>query len=396
MQRIRQRGTVGTESELVGAARAGDKRAFGELLTHYKPMMHAVVHRMITNDFFTDDVLQEASIHAFLSLDTLRDAGRFRSWLYGITRNVCLMFLRVQRIRSVSLDFLMDVGGEPASETPDPEEIAERLELRHALMRCLDRLSPLSRETVLLFYYEGFSLEEISALLAVSVTTVKGRLHRARQRMRDMLVAVETLEEGEDMMMPVTLVDVVMRETTWSGAPVKNYVLVLMSEEKRRAFTIWVGEYEGLAIAYKLNGYHASRPMTQTFMSRLIEASGATLERVTINQLKDDVYYATAYLNIDGVTKEIDARPSDAIGLALYMDAPLFVSEQVLELAGFDIPNELQANGRGRAAIQSMLEAETERLQKIQHEKTANKTEEQQHTSLERDAKDIIESVFSP
>jgi hypothetical protein len=80
----------------------------------------------------------------------------------------------------------------------------------------------------------------------------------------------------------------------------------------------------------------------------------------------------------------------------LWLDAPLLVSEQVLELAGFDIPEQHKPVGRGRAAIQTMLEEETDRLQKIQHEKMADRIKEQLHSSFQRDAKDIIESVFSP
>jgi RNA polymerase sigma-70 factor (ECF subfamily) len=154
-------------------------------------MMCAIIWRMVGMHFVADDLLQEASVQAYLSLDALRDPARFHVWLYGITRNVCLMFLRVQRVRSISLEFLMDIGGEPVAQTTDPQEAAERLELRQTIMRCLDQLSPALREAVMLFYYDGFTLEETSALLAVSSNTIKGRLHRARQQIRDLLIAVE-------------------------------------------------------------------------------------------------------------------------------------------------------------------------------------------------------------
>lgn len=75
-------------------------------------MVRAVIRRMVSDSLFTDDLYQEAILQAYLSLDRLQDDGRFRSWLYGITRHVCLMYLRVQRIQSISLEFLTDAGHE--------------------------------------------------------------------------------------------------------------------------------------------------------------------------------------------------------------------------------------------------------------------------------------------
>jgi len=178
-------------------------------------------------------------------------------------------------------------------------------------------------------------------------------------------------------MIPVKLVDVVVREREIElteeqkqrlGESMpdvelserytrKHYQLVLMEETGHRALVVWIGEYEGLAIAAKLNGRETARPLTQVFMHRLIEASGATLERVEISALKDEVFYATAYLRVNDEMKSVDARPSDAIALALYTDTPLFVSDDVMSNAGIAIPDNFAPTGKGLAEIQARLES---------------------------------------
>ncbi len=349
---------TGDEESLVQAARRGDKAAFGVLAERYTPMLRGVVRRMIADELVHHDLLQDALVTAYLSLDSLRDEGRFRSWLYGITRHTCLMHLRVQRIQSISLEFLTATGGELPSEKPDPEAIAERLELRRVIQAAVERLSPANRETVLLFYYEDFDLRETAAALGVSVNTVKGRLYRARQHLHQLLSVSVLEEKGETAMIPVKLVDVVLRETQVSETESrKHYQLVLLDEGQHRALVIWIGEFEALAIAMKLSGQAITkRPMTQVFIARLIEASGASLERVEISALKDTVFYATAHLRVNDELRQVDARPSDAIALALHVGAPLFISEDVLAEEGIAIPENHHPTGQGLTEIQQVLE----------------------------------------
>ncbi len=346
------------DHELVEASRQGDKESFGLLIDRYQPMTTSVIQRMVADELFHHDLFQETILSAYLSLDTLHDSQKFRSWLYGITRNVCLMFLRLQRVQSISLDFLEETGGGLPSQQPSPDEIAERLELRRAMLNTISQLSVTNRETILLFYYEDFDLQETATLLGISVNTAKGRLHRARKHLQQLLTSLDRSQEGEKQMIPVKVVDVVMRDYVLSpNKSRKQYQLVLMDEAQRRAIIIWIGEYEGLAIAFKLNNVDLiGRPMTQTFIARLIDASGASLERVEINELKDDVFYATVHLNINGELRQVDARPSDAIGLAMNTDTPLFVSEQVVEQVGFNIPDKHRPNKQGIAEIQAWLD----------------------------------------
>ncbi len=384
-----------SETELVRAARWGDKRAFGVLVERYTPLVQSVIRRMIQDALFHHDLLQESLLQAYLSLDTLAQDSRFRSWLYGITRHTCLMHLRVQRIRSISLEFLAGSGGEVPSERPTPEEITERLELRRLLWAAVDQLSPANREAVVLFYYEDFDLRETAHTLGVSVNTVKGRLHRARQHLHHLLSVSEFTTEREEIMIPVKLVDVVLRTVEQiDEEPRSHYQLVLLDEAGRRALVIWVGEYEGLQIAYKLNGQTFPRPLTQAFFARLIEAGGASLERVEVSALKNDVFYATTYLKVDGEIRQVDARPSDALGLAVHTGTPIFVSEQVMDAQGFAIPENHAPTGKGAVEIQVMLEAmqkaDAERVERIR-----SKPEYQQLHDHQQEGQLVVAKVFA-
>lgn len=385
------------DHELVEASQKGDKASFGLLIERYRPMIEAAIRRMVTDELFHHDLFQEAVLSAYLSLDTLHNGRKFRSWLYGITRHVCLMFLRLQRVQYISLDLLEETGGRLPSQQPSPDEIAERLELRRVMMNAISQLSKTNQETILLFYYEDFNLQETATLLGTSVNTVKGRLHRARKHLQQLLSSLYQSQEGEKQMISVEVVDVVMRDYALSADKSrKQYQLVLMDDRKHRAIIIWIGEYEGLSIAFKLNNANPiGRPMTQTFIARLIEASGAKLERVEINELKDEVFYATVHLDIDGKVRQVDARPSDAIGLAVHTDTPLFVSEQVMEQVGFTIPEKHKPNKQGIAEIQSWLE-ELRKSDSAYMEQIKESDEYQQLFDHRKQGAVVIEKVFDP
>src|SRR5260370_12300378 len=128
-------------------------------------------------------------LQAYLSLDRLRNGGRFASWLYGITLNVCRNHLRSQKMDVSSLEALM--GGmfiDPSFVSEgvvDPLAIAEEHELAQKILQCVYALSPAEREATLLFYYSQFRVSEIAGILGISVVAVKGRLHKARKQLKE-------------------------------------------------------------------------------------------------------------------------------------------------------------------------------------------------------------------
>jgi bifunctional DNase/RNase len=117
-----------------------------------------------------------------------------------------------------------------------------------------------------------------------------------------------------------------------------NQPIVLLKEIGGvRYLPIWVGAVEATAIAFAQQGITSPRPMTHDLTKSIIETLGAGLDSVHLTEIKDGVFYAT--LNFSG-GKSISARPSDAIALALRTGAPILASEELLQTAGIEIPDQ--------------------------------------------------------
>lgn len=112
--------------------------------------------------------------------------------------------------------------------------------------------------------------------------------------------------------------------------------LVWMREKgkgKRRMFPIVVGIFEALAMRRAMIGETPPRPQTHELIYRLLDSLNAKVERVTVSDLRDNTFYAVLTLRMGGRTIEIDARPSDALTIAVHYKAPVFVSEKVFREA---------------------------------------------------------------
>jgi bifunctional DNase/RNase len=118
----------------------------------------------------------------------------------------------------------------------------------------------------------------------------------------------------------------------------ENYILMLLDQPGRRVLPIWVGAHEGEHILLQLRRFPTSRPVTFRFVTDLLATTDVKLQEVRIDALKDDVFYATAIIHNKHGWHEIDARPSDAIALALYTDTPLYIAAEVMTRVGRDLP----------------------------------------------------------
>ena len=113
---------------------------------------------------------------------------------------------------------------------------------------------------------------------------------------------------------------------TRTGSP----IVVLHDKENRKALPIWIGSAEASAIIRKIENLTVARPMTHDLIIN-IKKTGYNLDKVEINDVEKDTYYATLFLsNENGETLEIDSRPSDAIAVAIRVDAPIFVTANVI------------------------------------------------------------------
>ena len=111
-------------------------------------------------------------------------------------------------------------------------------------------------------------------------------------------------------------------------------VVILKATKQERYLFIWIAYAEAYAIAVELQGTTSPRPLTHDLLKNVIEELHANIESIVISDLIDDIYYARIVLDVDGRHVEIDARPSDAIALAVRAKTPIYVEESVLERAG--------------------------------------------------------------
>ncbi|MDW8366223.1 MAG: bifunctional nuclease family protein [Abditibacteriales bacterium] len=106
--------------------------------------------------------------------------------------------------------------------------------------------------------------------------------------------------------------------------------LVLLRDLRKRLFIpIWIGQAEAHSIQMELESRQPLRPMTHDLMNNILKELGVKLRKVTVNDCRDSIYYATLTLQVEDSIQEVDARPSDAIALALRANAAIFVSEKV-------------------------------------------------------------------
>ena len=144
--------------------------------------------------------------------------------------------------------------------------------------------------------------------------------------------------------------------------PLSNMpIIILRDEEEKRSLPIWVGIFEANAIALELEKISTPRPMTHDLIKNILEAVEARVQKVVVNDLRDNTFYAVLYLRLGNADLTVDSRPSDAIALALRVGAPIFVEEDVVHKARtVEVAKETEiGTGKGddQAKIKEWLES---------------------------------------
>ncbi len=142
-------------------------------------------------------------------------------------------------------------------------------------------------------------------------------------------------------------------------------IVILRESEGERALPIWVGIFEAHAIAREIESFETPRPMTHDLIKNLINDLRGRVDRILINDLRENTFYAEIHLSLNGSEFVVDSRPSDAIAVALRMGSPIFVEEKVLDEAKSIEFNEAEAKeggetGEGEAAPPAEAEAAPE------------------------------------
>jgi bifunctional DNase/RNase len=122
--------------------------------------------------------------------------------------------------------------------------------------------------------------------------------------------------------------------------PSNQPIVLLREREGKRYLPIWIGVNEAQAIAIALQGIPTPRPMTHDLMKNLLDEVGVNVERISITELRDGIFYATVQMSRNGTRFEVSSRPSDAIALAVRTGVSIFAAEEVLAEASIDVPDE--------------------------------------------------------
>jgi RNA polymerase sigma factor (sigma-70 family) len=319
------------DQRLVQAARSGDGAAFSKLVDRHYATLLASCQRMLANVDLARDAAQEATLRAMLGLDHLRDDARFGAWLVGIGLNVSRGLIGVGH-RQISLDLLRQDGPftEPSIDA-DPVELIAATELAARVQAAIAALPAGQRHAVALFYLDGLTQAEVAQELHTRPGAIKTRLHKARRSLRASLK--DTYQEYIDMndqteqQIPMHVAELRRTRTTESG--IERHILFLEDEQGRR-LPIWIGAPEATAMALVLEQAQLPRPGVYQFAASLLAGAGGRLREVRVTELTESTFYAQAILTDD---TSVDARPSDALTLALVTETPIYVAASVLTQA---------------------------------------------------------------
>lgn len=183
------------DQTLIKRAQDGKQTAFDALLRRYRKDVERTAMRYLGGDF--EDALQDAFLEAYLKLATLRDPGRFAQWLNAIVRNRCLAILR--RPAHLSYDETASNGEVQVQEshlTPPPDRLLIQRERDEAVRRAVAKLSRHNRLVTDLHYLQEKSYRDIARELKISISTIEGRLYRARIQMREELLEMADIDEA--------------------------------------------------------------------------------------------------------------------------------------------------------------------------------------------------------
>ncbi|CAM4015962.1 RNA polymerase sigma factor SigW [Cohnella lubricantis] len=180
------------ETRLARLARKGDQRAFAEIVDLYKDKLYHLAYRMMNNRQEAEDIVQECFLRVYKHLDRYDENQKFSTWIYRIATNLCIDRLR-KRKPTYSLDAEssehegLDGYAMMPSDDRTPESEMLLSETQRIIREAIETLPPKYKSVIVLRYLQDMSLQEISEVMGMPVTTVKTRVHRGREYMRKKL-----------------------------------------------------------------------------------------------------------------------------------------------------------------------------------------------------------------
>ena len=325
------------DAELVYAARSGLKEPMAELLRRHWGTAVLLAERVLGSPDLARDAVQEAAIAAMTDVERLRSPDRFGAWFCGIALNVSRKWLR--QLRSERSGLLPDLP----SETADPAEAAEIADTGARVRSAIAALADGQQDAVRLFYLQGLSHREVADELGISVSAVKARLHQARAALAPRLASFKITSEREAMAVTsteavewteVTVTKVLRGQRADREEP--DFLMVLAERDGDRKLHVWIGAAEAKMLAIALESVETPRPFSYKLAAGLVEAAGSRINEVRITRLTDSIFYGVVEVESPAGPREVDARPSDAVNLAVGTGAPIRVNTELFSTAEED------------------------------------------------------------
>ena len=186
-----------TDKEIIGRVLQGEQNLFAQLVERYQQYVFTLVLRFTENREDAEEISQDVFVKSYRSLADFRGDSKFSTWLFTIVRTSSITFLRKKKLETVSTD------NERTSLQLENRDSGFRADLveqksRHAMVnKAITLLSPDDAQLITLFYKGEQSLEEIGQIMGASPNTIKVKLHRARQRLKEKMETHFSIEVGE-------------------------------------------------------------------------------------------------------------------------------------------------------------------------------------------------------
>jgi hypothetical protein len=304
-----------------------------ELLRRHGDTAVALATRVLGSPDLARDAVQEAAVAAMTDLGRLRSPERFGAWFCGITLNVARRWRRQlgPEVTGLSADL--------PSAGPDPAEAAEAADTAARVRDAIASLADGQRDAVRLFYLQGLGHREVAAELGISVGAVKARLHQARAALAPKLSPFRTPPKEDTVTADATAGTVdwaevsvaEIRQTQEEDPRLRKYVMILAERGGERTLPIWIGPAEATVLAVALESVETPRPFPYKLAAGLVEATGSRVSEVRITRLSKHVFYACVVVPGPDGPREVDARPSDAVNLAVVCGAPILLNSELFE-----------------------------------------------------------------
>ena len=380
--------TDASDGHLVRQARAGRASALAVLISRHWSIVHKLLARATGNWIEAEDLAQETVLQAATRLSDLHEPERFGPWLYTIALNRARLWWRRRRTSRVpqSLEALLASAPavvEPhlAGESTSPEAAWEAADLARTIGRALSALPKPQQQAILAHYVEGLTYGEIAAMLSVPPSTVRSRLQHARERLRRELVPLVAEGYAEFARPPyapssrtrarrlaMTYVEMMVDSVRVAGGgrpgvrhePAARAVVLKRvdspaaddgapAKPDKQYLAVVVAPYELDVIAVARQPA-TPRPLTHRLMLELMPLPGrATIQEVRLTEVQDDMLSSAIVLKLGRRTKQVEARPTDAIVLALQAEVPIYAHTAVLEQAGITSPDSWEERLRAYA-----------------------------------------------